>query len=128
MRLLTQCPSPGLGMRHREGQCVPSSVVQWELHSVGRKETWTLVQGLLLLDTLRRESPINPTGPQSRSWRNEFVGLNSLRAHCHHILQFISASALTPVPARLFQRLGGTWRGDTPGLESNLPIFYLWAS
>lgn len=49
-------------MRHREGQCVPSSVVQWELHAVGRQETWTLVQGLLLPDTLRKESPITPQG------------------------------------------------------------------
>lgn len=62
MGLLTQCPSPGLRVRHREGQCVPSSVVQWELHSVGRQETWTLVQGLLLPDTLRKESPITPQG------------------------------------------------------------------
>lgn len=59
---------------------------------MGRQETWVLVQGLLLSDTLRRESYYLPR-PQSHSLRNELMGLNYLQAHCHHILWFMSASA-----------------------------------
>lgn len=76
MGLLTQCSSLGLGMRYREDQHTPNSVVQWELPSMGR-QTRALVQGLLLSDTLRGESYYLPR-PQSHSLRNELMGLNYL--------------------------------------------------
>lgn len=40
--------------RHREKQCVPSSVVQRKLHPTGRREAWAIIQSLPLTDDLRR--------------------------------------------------------------------------
>lgn len=88
--LLAQCPKTGDEVQ--EDQRAPSSVVQWELQSMDRQETWALVQGLLLSDTLRRESYYLPR-PQSHSLRNEVTGLNYVRAHCYHVPGFMSASA-----------------------------------
>lgn len=51
---LRTCQDSSPGARHRESQCAPNSVVQWKPYPTGRRETWTLVQGLPLTDTLRR--------------------------------------------------------------------------
>lgn len=62
LRLPYQCLSPGQAFqgsflpepRHKKDQCVPSRVVQWKPHPMGRRETWAIIQGLLLTDDLRR--------------------------------------------------------------------------
>lgn len=102
-------------------------MVQWELQSMGRQETWALVQGSLLSDTLRRES-YYLSRPQSHSLRNELMGLKNLQAHCHHPLRFCpppvqSQQQLTLTrasKARSRGLVGPGEVGDTPGLQWDL--------
>lgn len=40
--------------RHKENHCVLSSLVQWKSNPVGWRETWAVIQGLILTGGLRR--------------------------------------------------------------------------
>lgn len=126
------CPpsAPRLGMRYSEDQCALSSVVQWDLQSVGRQETWASAQGLLLSDTLRRESYHLPR-PQSHSLRNGLMGLNlspsTLLSHPTVCLCSTPAAAQSPGTSQACSRglLGPREVGDTWAGLGDLPYKWL---